>query len=141
MEALCVSSKAKELKLNNIPTNKQIIDNLRLVANRILEPLYAHYKILPKVTSGYRRLEVNRAIGSKDNSQHVVGMAVDFSIPGVNNKELALWIQKKLIFDQVILEFNNSQGVGGWVHVSYSSNHNRQVALTINANGVRSGIC
>jgi zinc D-Ala-D-Ala carboxypeptidase len=141
LEALCVSGTAAKLKLNNIPTNKQIIENMRQVANHILEPLYAHYKVLPKVSSGYRRLEVNRAIGSKDSSQHVIGMAVDLTVPGVNNKDLALWIQKNLVYDQVILEFNNAQGLGGWVHVSYNVTRNRQVAMTINANGVRSGIC
>jgi zinc D-Ala-D-Ala carboxypeptidase len=100
--------------------DEQAITNLTLVCNIILEPVREHYGIPFSPNSGFRCLELNRAIGSSDNSQHVEGKAVDFEVPGIDNKDVALWVKKNCAFDQIILEFyKEGQPSSGWVHCSY----------------------
>jgi uncharacterized protein YcbK (DUF882 family) len=49
-----------------------------------LEVIRAEFGGKPvRVISGYRPLPYNRALGSKDDSQHVQGRAADFQIAGV----------------------------------------------------------
>jgi hypothetical protein len=45
---------------------------------------------------------------------------VDFEVPGIDNKDVALWVMENCDFDQLILEFYK-EGVpaSGWVHCSY----------------------
>lgn len=91
------------------------------------------------VTSGYRCLELNRAIGSRDTSDHVKAMAADIKCPAFGSAyDLAVFIaanMQELGFRQVIYEF------GSWVHVSIeqpSKLVNR--ILTIDKRGVQVGI-
>jgi zinc D-Ala-D-Ala carboxypeptidase len=59
------------------------------------------------------------AIGSSSKSQHARGEAADFEIPGVDNMQLATWINKNTNFDQLILEFYEpGDPNSGWVHCS-----------------------
>ena len=56
--------------------------------------------------------------------------AADFEIPGVDNRELALWIRSELEFDQLILEFyRDNERTSGWIHCSYSTDQNRNQSL------------
>ena len=49
---------------------------------------------------------------------------------GVSNKELADYINENLDYDQLILEYwKESDPNSGWVHCSYSQNHNRKQYL------------
>ena len=107
--------------------DEQAITNLTLVCNIILEPVREHYGIPFSPNSGFRCLELNRAIGSSDNSQHVEGKAVDFEVPGIDNKDVALWVKENCAFDQIILEFyKEGQPSSGWVHCSYDFQKNPQ---------------
>ena len=46
------------------------------------------------------------------------------------SEELALYIKNELEFDQLILEFyKDNEPTSGWIHCSYSTNHNRQQSL------------
>lgn len=75
------------------------------------------------INSWIRCLQLNRALGSKDDSQHVKGEAVDFICPAFGTptdicKELVK--QKVLLnWDQLILEHS-------WVHISWSALPNAQ---------------
>ena len=103
----------------NVPKDEEV-ENLIMVCSEILEPVREQYGIPFIPNSGYRCLELNRAIGSSDRSQHVQGKAVDFEIPGVDNKEVALWVKENCDFDQLILEFyKEGEPTSGWVHCSY----------------------
>ncbi|MDP3139804.1 MAG: D-Ala-D-Ala carboxypeptidase family metallohydrolase [Rubrivivax sp.] len=84
------------------------------------------------VTSGFRCLELNRAIGSKDTSQHTRGEACDFICPRFGSPaDVAAALKDSGIgFDQLILEFYR------WVHVSFSDKPRHQ-ALEIDAKGTR----
>jgi hypothetical protein len=63
--------------------------------------------------------ELCEAIGSSAKSQHAKGEAADFEIPGVDNMQLAIWINKNTDFDQLILEYYEpGDPNSGWVHCS-----------------------
>ena len=95
-------------------------ENLIVLCSEVLEPVREHYGVPFVPNSGFRCLELNRAIGSSDSSQHVTGNAVDFEVPGVDNKEVALWVKENCDFDQLILEFyKDGEPTSGWVHCSY----------------------
>ena len=133
LEALCKSEYALRNGIDNSTSDPAVIENLTRLANRILEPVRAHYDMPFEPNSGYRCLTLNRAIGSQDTSQHIRGEAVDIEMPATANYELALWIAQNLEFDQLILEFY-TPGVpsSGWVHVSLAAANNRRQTLTIN---------
>ena len=124
------SEAALRLGIDNQP-NEQQLAALKLLAEKVLQPIRDHFQKGVKVNSALRTLPVNRAIGSGDNSDHVRGQAADIEIPGVPNVELAEWIKNNLEFRQLILEFY-TPGVpdSGWVHVSYVPEDNKKQVLT-----------
>jgi len=133
LSELVKSSTADRLGIDNWPTEDWQIENLEITAQNILQPVRDHYGIPIVPNSGFRCLELNRALKSKDSSQHTKGQAVDIEIPGVSNYELATWIKGNLDFDQLILEFYQ-RGVptSGWVHCSYvGKSENRNQVLSI----------
>lgn len=93
------------------------------------------------ITSGYRCLELNRRIGSKDTSDHTRALAIDFICPAFGSPfRLAKRLEAgmsvgDLGIGQLIHEF------GSWVHVSRALPEkpiNR--VITIDHLGVRPGI-
>lgn len=124
---MCVTSQP----FPNVPRPAEIAYMTTLCVE-VLEPLRAHFGRPVHVNSGYRALAVNRAVGSKDTSQHPKGEAADVEIEGVPNADVARWIRDHLVFDQIILE-NYRPGVpgSGWVHVSYRKGCNRKQCLTM----------
>ena len=84
------------------------------------------------VSSGYRCLELNRAVGSADTSDHIKGDAADFIAPGfaAPNHIVAVLKDAGIEFDQLICEF------GRWVHMSFGPRMRGQV-LTIDVQGTR----
>lgn len=129
LSELTKSSTAERLGIANEPGSVEV-ENLIMVCDQVLEPVRNHYGIPFAPNSGFRCLELNRAIGSSGNSQHVKGEAVDFEVPGISNKEVALWVMENCEFDQLILEFYKEDiPDSGWVHCSYTiENDNRKSA-------------
>jgi zinc D-Ala-D-Ala carboxypeptidase len=106
--------------------------SLVTLCREVLEPVRTHFGRPVRVNSGYRSLRTNRAVGSKDNSQHRLGEAADIEIDGLTNAELAFWIRDNLDFDQVILESYRPGVAGsGWVHVSYRTGRLRKKCNTM----------
>lgn len=116
--------------LNNAPT-QDVISALQTLAVNVLQPIRDHYGRSVKVNSGYRSPEVNAAVGGSRTSDHCKGQAADIEIVGVANADLAKYIEDKLQFTQLILEFY-TQGVpdSGWVHVSYDPNNLKKQVMT-----------
>ena len=141
LKELTKSSTAVRHGINNNPDKEQMI-NLVVLTNCVLQPIRnAHGRV--DVNSGLRVLELNRAIGSGDSSQHVQGMAADIECPSISNMELAEWIRDNLEFDQLILEcWDGKEPNSGWVHVSYVNDiANRKSVLTYTrAGGYSKGI-
>tara|TARA_R110001606_G_scaffold59437_2_gene141226 strand:- start:481 stop:933 length:453 start_codon:yes stop_codon:yes gene_type:complete len=118
LSELTKSSTATRKGIDNTPSEAEI-ESLTMLCNEILEPVRVHYGVPFVPNSGFRCLELNRAINSSDNSQHVTGNAVDFEVPGEDNKDVAIWVMENCTFDQLILEFyKEGEPTSGWVHCS-----------------------
>ena len=81
------------------------------------------------ISSAYRSKAVNDAVGSKDSSQHRLGLAADFRVPGVA-PDAVVRALLHLPYDQIIREFD------AWTHISISDKPRRQ-ALIIDRQGTR----
>lgn len=130
LNELTQSETALRKGLNNAPT-QDIISALQSLAANVLQPVRDHYGKGVKVNSGYRSPEVNASVGGSKTSDHCKGMAADIEIPGVANKELALYIRDNLQYTQLILE-GYKEGVpdSGWVHVSYDPTNLKKQVMT-----------
>ena len=126
-------TKSQVAERKGIPNNPSgdHIDNLKKLAESVLQPLRNHYESPVIITSGYRSAELCLAIGSSIESQHAKGQAADLEIIGVSNYDTALWIKNNLDFDQLILEFwkGEDEPNSGWIHVSYVGKKNRKQSL------------
>jgi zinc D-Ala-D-Ala carboxypeptidase len=118
------------LNIDNTPGPVET-EYLKILAERVLQPIRDHFGKGVKVNSGFRSLETNQATGGSSKSDHVKGQAADIEIPGVPNAELAQWIMDNLDYTQLILEFY-TPGVpdSGWVHVSYDPDNLKNQELT-----------
>ena len=89
------------------------------------------------VTSGYRCLELNRLLKSKDTSAHVKGLATDFISPSFGTPlEVCRRLEplvSELGLDQLIYEKT-------WVHVGLSSGTPRHELWTLQGVGFVRGI-
>jgi len=121
---LCDSRKAVSLGIKNYPSEKEII-NLTHLVNNTLQPI-RDLLDKPIVTfSGYRCVALNKAVGGSSTSQHLKGQAADFSVKGMQPKDICkLIIDSGIEFDQIIQEF------GEWVHISFNQGNNRRSILT-----------
>ena len=129
LNELTKSQEALRLGITNIPNEEQIL-NLKILCEKILQPIRDFYGMPVSVSSGFRSPELCKAIGSSSTSQHTRGEAADFEIFSIANKTLAEFIVSNLDFDQCILEFwNENEPNSGWVHCSYSSKYNRRQYL------------
>ena len=133
LEELTKSETALRQGIDNIPT-VEVVENLKTLAEKVLQPVRDHFGRGVKVNSGFRSMAVNTAVGGVGGakpSDHTRGMAADIEIPGLPNAELAQWIEANLPYTQLILEFY-TQGIpdSGWVHVSYDANNLKKQSLT-----------
>jgi hypothetical protein len=131
------SETAKRKGISNTPTAEHL-DNFKLLAEKVFEPIRLHFGVPIHISSGYRSKELNDAIGGSQTSQHSKGQAIDIdmdgSTNGVTNKMIYDFIKEKLDFDQLIWEFGTDSNPD-WVHVSYTKTGNRKQKLK----AVRSG--
>jgi len=121
-------------QFENIP-NEAELENLRRLA-AFLEEVKTVLGGRPvMVNSGFRSKQVNDAVGSKDSSQHRLGVAVDIRVPGLKPDEVVKTIiASGLEFDQVIREFDR------WTHISIPNEPSRaprKQALIIDKSGTR----
>jgi hypothetical protein len=130
LNELTKSEVALRMDLDNTPGEAEIA-SLRLLAEKVLQPIRDHFGKGVKCNSGFRASAVNQAAGGAKTSDHVKGQAADIEIPGVPNAELAQWIMDNLEYTQLILEFY-TPGIpdSGWVHVSYDPNNLKKQELT-----------
>jgi len=104
--------------------------NARFLCERFLEPLRAVINDPIIITSGYRCLALNRAVGGSSTSAHVYGLAVDFIPLKTEPKQafetlIKLHREKKVPnFDQLIWEYD-----GAWIHLGLSLVINRNQIL------------
>jgi zinc D-Ala-D-Ala carboxypeptidase len=94
------------------------------------------------LTSGYRSIPVNRAVGSKDTSSHTRALAADWHCPAVGRPtDVCRMLEphvETLGIGQLINEFPSASG--GWIHTAAESVPERNRIITITARGVRQGV-
>ena len=119
-----VSETAARRGIANEPT-PQIIDNLRQLCQLVLEPLRVKLARPVVITSGYRSLALNRAVGGSPTSHHMQGRAADIIVPGMTPLAVCQAVnQLKLPCVQIIHEF------GRWAHLSVAASNERTQLLT-----------
>lgn len=124
-----ISPTAVRLGIDNTPDKYQLA-RMRTVAEKCFEPIRAHYGKPINVTSFFRSLELNKAIGgSSKTSQHMQGEAIDFVCEDM--AELFRWIRENIEFDQLIWEYGDDREPD-WIHISYTEQRpNRQEVLRV----------
>jgi hypothetical protein len=110
---------ALRLGIANTP-NGTALANMKVLAEKIFEPLRKFVGGPIKINSMFRSEALNKQIGGSSRSQHCQGNAIDIDdIYGYKtNKEMFDFIKENLDFDQLIYEFGNEENPD-WVHVSY----------------------
>ena len=127
------SQTATRMGMDNNPSEDEV-ENLRLLCERVLQPVRDHFNHVVSVSSGYRSPQLCSAIGSSLDSQHAKGMAADFEIYGTPNNEIFNWIKHNLLYDQMILEFwNSDEPNSGWLHVSYNPESSENIKENLRA--------
>lgn len=93
------------------------IDNLQLLCNCTLQPIRQFLDEPITITSGYRSSRLNKAVGGAINSDHMKGMAADFTFPSFDKRwfevVLLLVFNPHIPFDQLIV-------YDTFIHVSLS---------------------
>jgi zinc D-Ala-D-Ala carboxypeptidase len=130
---LTKSQTAERKGISNDPSPDHL-ENLRLLCERVLQPVRDHFNHVVSVSSGYRSPQLSQAIGSSPDSQHCQGMAADFEIYGTPNNEVFNWIKANLMYDQMILEYwNPDEPNSGWVHVAYNPDSSENIKQNLRA--------
>ena len=124
------SNTAKRKGIDNTPNEVQVL-SMKLLADKIFEPLRKWVGGPIKVNSFFRSIALNESIGGAASSQHCKGQAIDIDdvYGGKSNAEMYKWIQENLNYDQMIWEFGTDTQPN-WIHVSYvSEEENRNKCL------------
>jgi len=138
LSELTRSDSAKRNGIDNTPTAEHL-DNFKLLAEKVFEPIRAHFGVPIHISSGYRSEALNKFIKGSSSSQHCKGEAIDIdmdgSSSGVTNKMVFDFIIGNLDWDQIIWEFGTDNNPD-WVHVSYTKGKNRKQKLkAVRSNG------
>ena len=125
---LTASATAKRLGISNNPTAEITAALERLVKN-VLDPLREAWGAPIIVTSGYRSVKLNKAVGGAKTSQHCYGQAADIrtvsDLPEDNKRLRDLIVELNLPIDQLIDEYGCD-----WIHVSHRASGNRGQLLS-----------
>ena len=124
------SDSAKRNGISNMPTPEQI-ENFKLLAEKVFEPIREHFGVPIRISSGYRSKELNDKIkGASKTSDHCFGRAIDIDNDGtsITNKRIFDFIKNNLKYKQLIFEFGTDENPA-WVHVSYDPNNLKNETL------------
>lgn len=132
------SESAKRAGINNMPT-KEHLESMKILAEKIFQPIRDHFKVPIHISSGYRSKALNASIkGASKNSQHALGQALDLDMDRteITNKQVFDYIKDNLEYDQLIWEFGTDNNPA-WVHVSFNSKgrQRKQILKATKKNG------
>lgn len=128
IKELTKSETATKKGIENTPNAEQV-KNLEALIDNLLDPIREQWGAAIYVTSGFRSVALNKAVGGVANSHHLGGYAADLTVKSqAGNKALFEMIRcSKLRWTQLISEKTTAHGCG-WVHISYvPSNLKNQV--------------
>ena len=127
------SQTAIRMGLANNPSEGEV-ENLRLLCERVLQPVRDHFNHTVTISSGFRNEILSQKIGSSRTSQHCAGEAADFEIFGTPNNEVSDWIKENLMWDQLILEYwEPGEPNSGWIHVAYNPDQEENIKENLKA--------
>lgn len=118
LEEFEYSNKAIELSIKNKAPDS-VVSNLKAMCEGLLEILRKDLNSSIKISSGYRCSQLNKAVGGRPNSKHILGQAADIYVDKFSAFELFNYIKNnkdKFDYDQLIFE---KSGAKRWVHISY----------------------
>ncbi|AZN69291.1 peptidase M15 [Acinetobacter haemolyticus] len=130
------SNTAVRLGIKNIPSTDHQA-NLITACHELFQRVRDVLDKPVLISSGYRSIAVNNAVGGSKTSAHSVGYAIDFISPSFGSpaavaKFLATELPKRGIkFDQIILEFDS------WVHIGYKNQAGQQRGQVLTAKKVK----
>lgn len=118
---MTVSQTAARKGLSNEPTERAL-ENLIKIAYTMEDVRKLLGSKAISVSSGYRSIAVNKAVGGSTTSAHVDGLACDFICPAFGSPLAICKIiaRSGIKFDQLIEE-------GTWVHISIDPRMRQQV--------------
>jgi len=132
------SNYAKQYGIKNKPNEEQV-ENMKLLAKEVFEPLREWVGCPIRVNSMFRSLELNTALKGSITSSHMKGEAMDITSMACDkedcktNLDMFHYIKDNLEFDQLIWEFGAEPK---WLHVSYNKDKNRKQVLVTKRQGV-----
>jgi len=125
---LTFSQTAARNSIDNTPDDEVLINLTQLAWT--LQEIRDGIKSPIIVSSGYRGLALNTAIGGSKTSAHMKGMAADISTPSMTPLELAQWVAENIAgYDQIIHEF------GRWVHLGLAQAPRGQLLTAMKEDG------
>jgi len=127
------SNTASRLNIDNTPTEEHI-GNLKYLAEMVFQPMRDHFATPIFVSSGYRSVKLNKAIGGSSRSFHCHGMALDidqdYRNVSVGNGEIFHYIKDNLPFTELIYEFGDDNGPD-WVHIALARGRENEKKVKI----------
>lgn len=118
----------KQIKEQFTPP-QEVINNLKDLVVNVLQPIRNLLGCAIRVSSGYRCLRLNKAIGGSTTSQHSKGQAGDIKNTCGSDIEIAkVVVNHNIEFDQMIIEFGTLSHPQ-WIHISYNKGKNRKQIL------------
>ena len=127
LEEVTRSETAIRKGIDNTPSKEQIF-SIQQACSSIMDRIRDHYGKAIRVTSGFRCIKLNKAIGGSSKSQHCSennDAAIDFEFydHNVNLESVFHWITQisDIRFDQCIAEFLPE----GWIHISYCTDSSK----------------
>jgi len=127
------SNTAERKGIDNSP-NETHLNNLKYLAEQVFQPIRDYFEVPIYISSGYRSLSLNEAIGGSPRSFHSHGMALDLDQDGrnkgVSNTEVFYFIKENLPFSELIWEFGD-EDKPDWVHVAIAKGRENEKKIKI----------
>ena len=126
---------AKDFKLSELVKNgneglvmphNDTLYNIIVISQNILQPLRDSLNCPITVHSCFRTKTHNQRVGGAYNSQHLQGLAVDFSCK--ENEKALLYIMNNIRYDQLIVYLNKDHSIN-FIHCSMSWRKDRKQVL------------
>lgn len=121
IKEMSASGNAKTFGIDNTP-NKEESEHIVETVEKLLDPLREVYGKPIRVTSGFRCKKLNSAVMGATTSSHMYGYAADIKPVNGNMEELQKVVlnwAKTHVYDQIIIEQPNKNGIASWLHVGW----------------------
>ena len=80
------SETADKLGIINNNPNLSVVENMKLLAENVFEPIREHFNVPIHISSMYRGLNLNQAVKGSITSEHCSGQAMDIDNVKPSNK-------------------------------------------------------